>query len=104
MAVCSRCNGTGKVRGKKDTALVTHKTFYYDATCPKCGGTGQYNPPSGPKGTGYSEKKRSDGTTHHSLYRKDKDDHISWNSNQRGDFIPGSGHRDKDGRKKGGNW
>lgn len=41
MATCNRCNGTGKVRGKKDKTWLTHETFYYDTACPKCGGTGR---------------------------------------------------------------
>lgn len=104
MAICNRCHGIGKVRGRKDKTWITHETFYQDAICPKCGGTGQYTPQSGPKGTGYSERKRQDGTTHHSLYQKNRDDHISWDTNRNGDFIEGSGHRDRNGRKKGNDW
>lgn len=104
MAVCNRCHGTGKVRGRKGKTVLTHETFYYDETCPKCGGTGVYEPQRGPMGTGYSQSSTPGGGAHRSLYRRDRDDHISWNTDHDGNYISGSGHRDVNGKKSGRNW
>lgn len=54
--------------------------------------------PGAPR-VGYHEEDRPDGGRHHTLYDNDHDDHISWDSDRDGDYRPGSGHQDSDGRK-----
>jgi hypothetical protein len=52
-----------------------------------------------PGGAGYSERDNRDGGGHHTLYDHDTDNHISWDTDRDGDYIPGSGHEDRDGSK-----
>ncbi|MBQ6154779.1 hypothetical protein IJI99_02780 [bacterium] len=53
-----------------------------------------------------STKTRNEhgGHHHHTMYRHGPNDHISWDTDKRGNFVPGSGHRDVNGKKKGKNW
>jgi len=54
-----------------------------------------------PGGAGYTERDNDDGGRHHTLYNPDRDDHISWDSDPKGDYRPGTGHEDEGGRKIG---
>jgi len=47
-----------------------------------------------PGGAGYSERDNDDGGRHHTLYDPNSNDHISWDSDQNGDYVSGSGHQD----------
>jgi hypothetical protein len=49
----------------------------------------------------FGEKKKKNGDTHCTLYRKNKghDDHISWDRKPNSDYRDGTGHQDKDGKK-----
>ena len=104
MGVCNRCGGTGRVKGKKQKCLFMNETYRSDVVCPKCGGSGQVVSARGPLGTGYNSQHTQGGKAHHTLYAKNSNDHISWDTDRKGNHIGGSGHRDKDGKKIGKNW
>lgn len=58
--------------------------------------------PGAPR-VGYNESQNDDGGRHHTLYDRERDNHISWDSDRDGDYRRGSGHEDYGGRNVG-NW
>lgn len=50
----------------------------------------------GAPNVGYNE---SEDGNHHTLYDKGSDNHISWNTDENGNYIEGTGHEDTDGDK-----
>ena len=51
--------------------------------------------PRDPKDTSYADKD-TDGGTHHTWYDGDRQSHISWDSDEDGDYVHGSGHETDD--------
>lgn len=58
--------------------------------------------PGAPR-VGYNEHPNDDGGAHHTLYDRDRDNHISWDTGSNGDYRQGTGHEDSGGRNVG-NW
>lgn len=52
----------------------------------------------GPMGSGFSERPNEEGGFHRTLYDRNSDNHISWDTNRDGDYRNGTGHEDRDGR------
>jgi|GEM_PF-3394816 len=48
----------------------------------------------------YTDHPNDDGGRHHTWYDPDHDNHISWDSDPDGDYRPGTGHEDENGRKR----
>lgn len=51
----------------------------------------------GPMGSGFSEHPNDDGGYHRTLYDKNSNDHISWDTDRDGNYRD-HGHEDRDGR------
>ena len=52
---------------------------------------------SGPMGSGFSERPNEDGGFHRTLYDRENNNHISWDTDRYGDYRDGTGHEDRDG-------
>jgi len=52
----------------------------------------------GPLGSGFSEIPNKGGGFHRTLYNPKTDNHISWDTDPKGDYKNGTGHEDQNGR------
>ncbi len=52
---------------------------------------------NGPMGSGFSEIQNKDGGYHRTLFDRNSNSRISWDTDKNGDYI-GNGHESKDGR------
>jgi hypothetical protein len=69
-----------------------------------CAGPGQQgNDDPGAPRVGFNERPNEDGGHHRTLFDRENDNHISWDTDADGDYRNGSGHEDTDGRNSG-NW
>jgi len=54
-------------------------------------------PNDGPNGSGFNERPNDQGGYHRTLYDRNRDNHISWDTDRNGDYRDGTGHEDQDG-------
>lgn len=54
-------------------------------------------PNDGPNGSGFNESPNGQGGFHRTLYDRNSDNHISWDTDKNGDYRDGTGHEDRDG-------
>lgn len=54
-------------------------------------------PMDGPNGSGFNERPNDQGGYHRTLYDRNSNNHISWDTDSNGDYRYGSGHEDRDG-------
>lgn len=50
----------------------------------------------GPLGSGFNERPNQEGGYHRTLYDRNSNNHISWDTDQNDDYIEGTGHEDRD--------
>lgn len=56
---------------------------------------------SGPMGSGYNQSPNQNqyGGYHHTLYDRNSNNHISWDTDRNGDYVDGTGHEDRDNQR-----